>query len=150
MTSRRKIGVYTNAVTICINQAQHEANKQSMKQQQVRSKRWQLNPQQKVKIVYLKQKGIRSKDSTYIQHREYDVDNNTEHWVYFDARYTDPNLRFDKDTDSWFHYSTPGLFMNVTNLNFEDSIKSWVPAQPHSHVIIIWTNWNRSTKIMSG
>ena len=108
-----------------------------MKQHQVHRERQQLNPQQKVKLVYSKQKGIRSQNPTYIQHCEYDIDNDTERWVYFDARYTDPNLRFDEDTDSWFHYSTPGLFNNVTNLSFEDSIKSLVPAQPYPHVIII-------------
>ena len=74
--------------------------------------------------MYLKQEGIWSKNPTYIQHRECDNDSNTEYWVYFDARYMDPNLRYDKDTDSWFHYSMPGLFKNITNLRFKDSIKS--------------------------
>ena len=126
-----------NAVTIHIDRSQHEANVQSTERRQVRRKRGQLNPQQKVKLVYLKQIGIWSESPTYIQPHECDVDNDTECWVYFDARYMDPNLCYDKDTDSWFHYSTPGLFKNVTNLHFKDSIKSWVSAQPHSHIIII-------------
>ena len=150
VTACRKIGIYINAVTIHINQAQHEANKQSIKQWQFPRKRQRLNPKQKVKLVYSKGKCIRSKNPTYVQHREYDVDNDTERWVYFDTRYTNPNLRFDEVTDSWFHYSTPGLFKNVTSLRFEVSIKSCVPAQPHPHVIIIWKKQNRTTKIIRG
>ena len=107
MTTCRKIGIYTNAVTICIKRSQHEANKQSMNRRRVRRKRRKLlNSQQKVKLVYSKQKSVWSKNSTHIQHREYNIDNDTECWVYFNARYTDPNLRYDENTDSWFHYST--------------------------------------------
>ena len=73
--------------------------------------------------MYSEQEGI-----TYIQHPEYDVDKGTERWVYFDARYTDPNLRFDKDTETWIHYLTPGLFRNVTQLRFDEGTMSWVPA----------------------
>ena len=98
---------------------------ESMKRQKIHRKIGQLiNPQQKVKLVYSKQKGIWSESPTYIQHRECDVDNETKCWVYFNARYMDPNLHYDKDTGHWFHHSTSGLFKNVTNLRFEDSIKS--------------------------
>ena len=146
MTTYHRMRPYTNAVTIHLNQAQHEVNKRSMKRQQAHRKRQQLNPQQKIKIVYSKQKGIQFENPTYIQHSECDVDKDTEYWIYYDARYTNPNLRFDKDTESWFHYLTPGLFKNVTNLRFEESTKSWLPAQPHPHVIIIWTNRKQNYK----
>ena len=73
----------------------------------------------------------------YIRHDEYDIDNKTKCWVYFDARYTGPNMRYDEKTDSWFHYSTPRLCKKVTNVRFVDSINSWVPKQPHPHITII-------------
>ena len=143
MITHSKIEIYTNAVNIRIDWATYKANVRSMKRPQVYCK-WQqlINPQRKVKLVQLKEEGL-----TYIRHCECDVDNSTKCWVYFDARYMDPNLCYDKKTDSWFHYSTPGLFKNITNLRFEDNIKSWVPAQPHPHITIIWTNQNKAMKM---
>ena len=40
-------------------------------------------------------------DPRYIHYLEYDVDNDTNRWVYFDAQYRDPNLRLDKETKQW-------------------------------------------------
>ena len=53
-----------------------------------------------------------AKDPRYINYLEFDVDNDTHPWVYFEEQYRDPNLRFDKETEQW------------------------VPI--HSHIIIIW------------
>ena len=59
MTTRRKMGIYTNAVTIHIAQVGHEESVQSMKRRQVYCKRRQLiNPQQKVKLKYSKEKDL--------------------------------------------------------------------------------------------
>ena len=85
--------------------------------------------------MHLKKGGV-----VYVRHSECDVDNNTECWVYFDVKYTDLNLYYNKDIDSWLHSSTPGLFQNIANLRFKDNINSWVPDQSHPHITIIWTN----------
>ena len=82
--------------------------------------------------MYSKQEGI-----TYIQHPECDVEEGTERLVYFDARYTDPNLRFDTGTKTWIHYATPGLFRNVTHLCLNENTMSWVSTQPHADIVII-------------
>ena len=133
MTNRIKMGTYTNTIKTRINRAQHVVFTESMKRPRVhRKQRQSTNPYWKVKLVLLKKEGV-----VYIRHSECDVDNKTECWVYFDVRYTDPNLCYNEETDSWFHYSTPGLFKNFINLRFMDSINSWVPEQSHPYITII-------------
>ena len=106
-----------------------------MKRRRVHLKKQQsTNPYWKVRPVHDKEK---KEGVIYIRYSECDVDNKTECWVYFDARYTDPNLLYDEENDSWFHYSTPGLVKNVTNLRFVDSINRWVPEQSRSHITVI-------------
>ena len=136
MTNHIKMGLYTNAVMTRINRAKHVALIESMEKRQVHRKRRQfINLNRKIKLVHLKKEGV-----AYVRHSECDADNDTECWLYFDVRYIDPSLCYNENTDSsWFHYSTPGLFKNVTNLCFEDSIISWVPEQSYPHITIVWT-----------
>ena len=137
MTKHIKMGTYTNPVKTRIELDQHVVFIEATKRRRVhRKKRQSTNLYWKVKLVHSKKEGV-----VYIRHSEYDVENKTKFWVYFDARYTtDPNVRYNEETDSWFHYSTPGLFRNVTNLRFKNSINSWVLEQSHPHITIIWTN----------
>ena len=137
MTNHIKVGTYTNAVNTRLARERHLDNIKAMKNQKVyRARQQATNPYQKVRLVHEKEK---KKGVVYIRHDECDVDNKTECYVYFDARYTDPNMRYDEETDSWFHYSAPGLFRNVTNVRFVDSINSWMleQPQPHPHITII-------------
>ena len=133
MTTHQKMSHY-NPVQFRMNQ--HTLRERIQVEVQRRQRREQRlltePPSPKVELVYLKKEGI-----TYIQHPECDVEKGTECLVYFDARYTDPNLRVDKDTKTWIHYSTPGLFRNVTYLYFEEGTMSWVPAQLYADIIII-------------
>ena len=133
MTNHIKMGPYTNPVNTRLEREQHLDNIEAKKNRRVHRARQQAtNPYQKVRLVHKKKKGV-----VYIRYDECDVDNKTECYVYFHARYTDPNMRYDEETDSWFHYSTSGLFKNVTNVQFMNSINSWVPEQPHPHITII-------------
>ena len=47
---------------------------------------------------------------------ENDVENKTKCYVYFDARYSDPNMHYDDENDSWSYHPTPGLFRNATKV----------------------------------
>ena len=71
-----------------------------MNWRQLRRQQQQLNQPPKIQLMFSKQKGIQSKTPTYIQHREYDVNKDTKCCVYFNASYTDPNLRFNEVTES--------------------------------------------------
>ena len=111
MTNHIKVGTYTNSVNTCLTREKHLDNIQAIKNQKVHRARQQAtNPYRKVRLVHEKEK---KKRVVYIQHDECDVDNKTKCYVYFDARYTDPNMCYNEETGSWFHYSTPGLFRNV-------------------------------------
>ena len=141
MTNHIKMGTYTNPVNTRLAQEHHLANIEAIKNRRIhRMRRQTINPYWMVRLMHKKEK---KKGVIYIWHDECDVDNKTECYVYFDARYTDPNMRYDEETDSWFHYWTPGLFKNMTNVRFVDSINSWVPEQPHPHITIILTEQNR-------
>ena len=65
-------------------------------------------PPPKIVFVDLKEEGV-----TYVERLEYNVKDDTDRLVCFDARYLDSNLRFDADTNTWIPYATPGLFRNV-------------------------------------
>ena len=140
------MGTYTNAVKTHLEWEQHLARREAMKKRRVcRVKRQTTNPYRKVRLVHEKEK---KEGVIYIWHNECEVENKTECWVYFDARYTDPNMRYDEETDRfWFHYSAPGLFKNVTNVRFVDSINSWMPEQQHPQITILWTEWEWGTKV---
>ena len=66
------------------------------------------------------------KEVVYIQNVVCDVENDDENktkcYVYFDARYSDPNMHYDDEHDSWSYHSTPGLFRNATKVQFVNSI----------------------------
>ena len=47
------------------------------------------------------------------KHVECDVENKTKCYMYFDARYSDPNMHYDDENDSWSYHPTPGLFRNA-------------------------------------
>ena len=135
MTNQIKIGTYTNSVKTRLEREQHLDLIEAMKKRRVCCmKRYTTNPYQKVRLVHEKEN---KEGVVYIRHNECDVDNKAECWVYFDARYTDPSMSYDEENDSWFHYSTPGLFKNVTNVRFVNNINSWVPEQSHLLITII-------------
>ena len=104
--------------------------------------RWRLNKAQKQatdltrKVKLLHEEELK-KEVVYIQHVMCDVKNKTECYVYFDARYSDPNMRYDDENDSWSHHPMPGLFWNATKVRFVDSINRWMPEQPHPHITIL-------------
>ena len=104
IASQLKIASHTSPALLRLQQHKHEQQKPALNQQQLRrqqQQQQQLKPPPKIKIMYSKQKDIHFQSPSNIQHREYDVYNDTKRWVYFDARYRDPNLRFDKDIKSW-------------------------------------------------
>ena len=131
MTTHQKMSRY-NSVQIHIHIHQHKLRERiqvKVRRRQRREQQLLIEPQSpKVELVYLKKEGI-----TYIQHLECNVEDGTERLVYFDARYTDPNLRFDTGTKTWI----PGLFRNVTQLHLNEDTMIWLPAQPHADIVII-------------
>ena len=114
MTNCIKIGPYTSKAALRLEQQNHlEHVKKMMRRKVYKAKKQATNPVQKVKLLYEKEL---KKEVVYIQYDECDVDNQTKCYVYFDARYADPNMRYNEKTDSWFHYSTPRLFRNTTRV----------------------------------
>ena len=114
MTNHTKVGTYTSLATLRLARETHLEYIKKMKNRRFYKARKQTtNPVQKVKFLHEKElkKGV-----VYILHGECDVDNETKCYVYFDARYADPNMRYDDKTDSWFHYATPGLSRNATKV----------------------------------
>ena len=135
MTNHIKVGTYTSLATFCLAQKTHLEHIRKMKNRKFyKAKKQATNLVRKVKLMYEKElkKGV-----IYLRHDEYDVDNKTKLYVYFDVRYVDPNMRYDEKIDSWFYYSTPGLFRNATKVRFVDSINRWMPEQPHRHITIL-------------
>ena len=84
-------------------------------------------PPRKIVFVVLKEEGV-----TYVERLEHNVKDGTDRLVCFDARYLDPNLRFDAGTKTWIHYVTPGLFRNATYLNEDTGV--WLPVQLHPDI----------------
>ena len=135
MTKHIKMEPYTSKATLRLEQENRLENiKKKMRQKVYKARKQATNPVQKVKLLYEKES---KKGLVFIQHDECDVDKQTKCYVYFDARYADPNMRYDDKTDSWFHYATPGLFRNATKVRFVDSINRWMPEQPHPNIIIL-------------
>ena len=88
------MGPYTSKATLRLAQENHLEHARKMIRRKVyKAKKQATNPVRKVKILYEKEleKGV-----VYIQHDECDVDNQTKCYVYFDARYADPNMRYDE------------------------------------------------------
>ena len=85
------------------------------------------------------------KDVVYIRNVvcdvEKDVEDKAECYVYFDARYSDPNMHYDDKNDSWYVYFdakySAGLFRNATKVQFMDSINRWMPVPPHPDITIL-------------
>ena len=84
-------------------------------------------PPPKIVFVVVKQEGV-----TYVERLEHNVEDGIDRLVYFDARYLDPNFRFDAGTKTWIHYVTPGLFRNATYLNEGTGV--WLPVQLHPDI----------------
>ena len=81
-------------------------------------------PPPKIVFVVVKQKSV-----TYVERLEHNVEDGIDCLVCFDARYLDPNLRYNVVTKTWIHYVTPGLFRNATYLNVDTGV--WLPLQLH-------------------
>ena len=81
------------------------------------------------------------KDVVYIRNVvcdvEKDVKDKAEWYVYFDARYSDPNMHYDDKNDSWSYCTPPGLFQNANKVQFMDSINRWMPVPPHPDITIL-------------
>ena len=107
-------GPYASKATLRLEQENRlEEFKKKIRQRINKAKKQITNPSQKVKLLYEEEL---KKEVVYIQHDECNVENKTKCYVYFEARYTDPNMYYDDKTDSWFHCPTPGLFRNATKV----------------------------------
>ena len=81
------------------------------------------------KVILLREDEL-EKDVIYIRivmcDVEKDVEDKTECYMYFDARYSDPNQHYDDKKDCWYVYFdarySAGLFRSNTKVQFMDSI----------------------------
>ena len=91
--------------------------------------------------VKLLEKEELKKDVIYIRNVVCDVKKDAKDkakcYMYFDARYSDPNMHYDDKNDSWSYRAPPGLFRNATKVQFVDSINRWMPVPPHPDIIIL-------------
>ena len=96
------------------------------------------------KVKLLKEDEL-EKDVVYIRNVvcdvEKDVEDKAECYMYFDARYSDPNMHYDDKNDSWYVYFdanySAGLFRNATKVQFMDSTNRWILVPPHHY----WYSW---------
>ena len=90
------------------------------------------------KVVLLKEAELK-KDVIYIRIVMCDVEQDAEDkvgcYMYFDARYSDPNQHYDDKKDRWYVYCdarySARLFKPNTKVQFVDSINRWMPVPPH-------------------
>ena len=58
-------------------------------------------------------------------------------YMYFDARYSDPNQHYDDKKDRWYVYFDArylaGLFRPNAKVQFMGSINCWMPVPPHHY-----------------
>ena len=92
------------------------------------------------KVILLREDEL-EKDVIYIRivmcDVEKDVEDKTECYMYFDARYSDPNQHYDDKKDCWYVYFdarySAGSFRPNTKVQFMDSINCWMPVPPHHY-----------------
>ena len=132
---------YNNKVIRRLGRAkQLEQHKTKLRRKLNRAQKEATNPNPTRKVKLLEEEKL-EKEVVYIRNVVCDVKNDvedkTECYVYFDARYLDSNMHYDDKNDSWSYHPTPGLFRNATNVQFVDSINRQMPVPPHPDIIIL-------------
>ena len=92
------------------------------------------------KVVLLKEAEL-EKDVIYIRIVMCDVEKDAEDkigcYMYFDARYSDPNQHYDDKKDRWYVYFdarySAGLFRPNTKVQSMDIINCWMPVPTHHY-----------------
>ena len=91
------------------------------------------------KVIPLRE-GELDRDVIYIRIVMCNVEKDVEDksgYMYFDARYSDPNQHYHDKKDRWYVYFdarySAGLFWPNTKVQFMDSINCWMPVPPHHY-----------------
>ena len=107
-----------------------EQIKTKMRQKLYETRKEATDLTQKVKLL---EKEELKKEVVYIRHVECNIENTTKCYVHFDTRYSDPNMHYDDDNDSWSYYPRLGCSGMQPKCNLW--ILSIVGCQYH-HILI--------------
>ena len=139
MITRIKMVPYNSKATCRLGQAkQLEQIKTKLCLKLYRAQKEATNLTRKVKLL---EEEELEKEVVYIRNVvcdvEIDIEKKTKCYVYFNVRYSDPNMHYDDENNSWSYHLTPGLFRNATKVQFVDSINGWMPVPPHPDITIL-------------
>ena len=131
---------YNNKVILCLGRAKQLEQLKTKLRQKLNRAQKEATSSRNRKVKLLEEEEL-EKEVVYIQNvvcdGENDVEDKIECYVYFDARYSDPNMHYDDKNDSLSYHPTPGLFRNATKVQFMDSINRWMSVPPHPDITIL-------------